>query len=484
MSTITVVNRHTHAAQPGDIYIGRGTPFGNPFIVGKDGARGECVGLFLKAADDFHETNEPGRMHPDYWKAVLALKARYDAGEALTLVCSCKPNACHGDIIKATLEDNLDHIRYPHLGPAVPPICFRSPREIPYGILHNWAEGFPIKFDERVWPTSEHLYQAGKFPKHRQPIIEAIRAAPTPREAKAIANANKQHWYPNWDDIKVGTMLKVVGLKVAQHSRVATLLAHTKGFPLVETSRFDDYWGMVEDQGKFVGLNRLGEILMSIRDLTPLPERHTLHSYPLPQTAPKAPYFAVCRIMSPTQGERTYGRHQLAQAFADIQRARERRPTLTIGVVGSRDLSLLIEPNETDPAKQDVDREHIALHTIHAAVLALCAQRDLPLSAVVIVSGAAKGIDTMARRYAVWQGLPLIEFPADWQRHGPGTTDRQAGFVRNQFIVDVADEILAWPRRNVLDQPDGGTQDTITKARHDHKPVTCLYQATRARQTA
>lgn len=29
--------------EPYDVYIGRGSPWGNPFVIGKDGDRKECI---------------------------------------------------------------------------------------------------------------------------------------------------------------------------------------------------------------------------------------------------------------------------------------------------------------------------------------------------------------------------------------------------------------------------------------------------------
>lgn len=73
------------------VYIGRPGrglpgPFGNPFIVGQHGARGECVRLFESwFASDAATT---------YRKLVDTHIKPSDV-----LGCFCKPAACHGDII-------------------------------------------------------------------------------------------------------------------------------------------------------------------------------------------------------------------------------------------------------------------------------------------------------------------------------------------------------------------------------------------------
>lgn len=78
-----VVNRHTDNY---DVYIGRPTIYGNPYVVGKHGSRGECVELFR---DYFYVRLETDKK---FREAVDALKGK-------VLGCSCKPQACHGDVI-------------------------------------------------------------------------------------------------------------------------------------------------------------------------------------------------------------------------------------------------------------------------------------------------------------------------------------------------------------------------------------------------
>lgn len=46
---------------------------------------------------------------------------------------------------------------------------------------------------------------------------------------------------------------------------------------------------------------------------------------------------------------------------------------------------------------------------------------------VVIVSGGAKGADSLAEKYAKDKGYLFREFPADWNAYG-----KQAGYIRNE----------------------------------------------------
>ena len=56
-----------------------------------------------------------------------------------------------------------------------------------------------------------------------------------------------------------------------------------------------------------------------------------------------------------------------------------------------------------------------------------------------IVSGMAKGADSLAVRYANENGLTLHKFPADWDTHGKG-----AGFKRNAEMADFSDALIAF----------------------------------------
>ena len=55
-----------------------------------------------------------------------------------------------------------------------------------------------------------------------------------------------------------------------------------------------------------------------------------------------------------------------------------------------------------------------------------------------IVSGAAKGVDSLGEAYAKANGLAVHVFPADWDQYG-----KRAGFIRNETMGVYADALLA-----------------------------------------
>nr|DAY41537.1 MAG TPA: Protein of unknown function (DUF2493) [Caudoviricetes sp.] len=56
-----------------------------------------------------------------------------------------------------------------------------------------------------------------------------------------------------------------------------------------------------------------------------------------------------------------------------------------------------------------------------------------------IVSGGAKGADSIAELLAKWSGKEMIVHYPDWDKYG-----KQAGFIRNRLIINDSDCVLAF----------------------------------------
>ena len=70
---------------------------------------------------------------------------------------------------------------------------------------------------------------------------------------------------------------------------------------------------------------------------------------------------------------------------------------------------------------------------------------------ITIVSGHARGADTLGEQYAMEKGYPLDSHPADWDKYG-----KSAGYRRNQEMVDVAQAAICF-----WDGKSKGTKHTI-----------------------
>ena len=82
-----------------------------------------------------------------------------------------------------------------------------------------------------------------------------------------------------------------------------------------------------------------------------------------------------------------------------------------------------------------------------------------------IISGGAKGADSLGADFAENNDIPLKVFPAEWNKYG-----KSAGFIRNQIIVNTCDMVLAF-----WDGESRGTADTIAKAKKAKKPTFIVY---------
>ncbi len=86
----------------------------------------------------------------------------------------------------------------------------------------------------------------------------------------------------------------------------------------------------------------------------------------------------------------------------------------------------------------------------------------LPEGITEIVSGGAIGVDRLARAYAKENHLLLTEYLPDYQSYGRG-----APLVRNNYIIDHADEVVAF-----WDGKSRGTQYVIDRCQKKGKKVT------------
>jgi hypothetical protein len=79
-----------------------------------------------------------------------------------------------------------------------------------------------------------------------------------------------------------------------------------------------------------------------------------------------------------------------------------------------------------------------------------------------IISGGARGVDSLAVKLAITQGIPYKEILPDWNTHG-----RSAGMIRNKDIILAADAVIAfW---------DGVSRGTLNSINHAKKMKKVLY---------
>lgn len=83
----------------------------------------------------------------------------------------------------------------------------------------------------------------------------------------------------------------------------------------------------------------------------------------------------------------------------------------------------------------------------------------------LIVSGGARGADTLSQEWANERGVPYLIYPARWYSMD-GVYDRGAGFRRNIKIVNACDKMLVF-----YDGASKGTRHSLDLAEQKGKPV-------------
>lgn len=96
---ITVVNVN-HGDFDG-VYIGRGSPLGNPFRINQRQTRDEVI--------DRYEEYIREKIASKDQEVCAELNKIFKAARAgnVNLKCFCSPDRCHGDVIKKLIEEKL-----------------------------------------------------------------------------------------------------------------------------------------------------------------------------------------------------------------------------------------------------------------------------------------------------------------------------------------------------------------------------------------
>ena len=124
-----------------------------------------------------------------------------------------------------------------------------------YYFLSNFYSA-PVTCFGYTFQNNEAAFQAAKCPIRMQEFCNL-----NPSEAKRLGR--RVHLRVDWEDIKDGVMYEVCKAKFFQNPDIACRLINTGTAYLVEGNTWGDrVWGVCDG----VGENRLGKILMEIRD--------------------------------------------------------------------------------------------------------------------------------------------------------------------------------------------------------------------------
>lgn len=129
-------------------------------------------------------------------------------------------------------------------------------------VFDNFAP-FQIEWLGKLYPTSEHAYQAAHFFETNPELAEQVRSCRSPKEAQDFANANSDQDDPKWKDKKLLVMEDIIRCKLEQHAYIREILTLSGNKNIVETNDKDEFWGWGKNHN---AQNHLGKIWMKLRE--------------------------------------------------------------------------------------------------------------------------------------------------------------------------------------------------------------------------
>lgn len=122
---------------------------------------------------------------------------------------------------------------------------------------------FAVKWKGKLWPTSEHAYQASRFIGKKPKAVKEILKAMSADDAYRIARKYIADDFDKYDVHDLKNMEDICRHKLNQNPYVMHKLLQTGKRKIIEDSPRDSFWGWGKDRK---GRNELGKIWMKLRD--------------------------------------------------------------------------------------------------------------------------------------------------------------------------------------------------------------------------
>lgn len=103
----------------------------------------------------------------------------------------------------------------------------------------------------------------------------------------------------------------------------------------------------------------------------------------------------------------------------------------------------------------------VGSRTIHDANILELAIKESKFDIIMVISGGAIGVDTLAEQWAARNNMATLIFRPRWDMYG-----KKAGFIRNERIAREADACIA-----IWDGTSKGTESTIDLFNKLNKPI-------------
>jgi ribA/ribD-fused uncharacterized protein len=194
-------------------------------------------------------------------------------GEKVKEVANVPPN---DDVIEIPTEKKTRKLKKKEISIEDKPVLFSKPGEDKgeFRTFSNQAE-YPIQINDLKYPTVEHYFQAQKAREFNdEENLKKIMDTPSAKAVKALGKKVRNFVKEIWDDKRLDIMMRGVKAKFVQHPELQKQLVETGTKQIGEADARDSFWGIgtsestekSADPSKWKGQNRLGKILMALRD--------------------------------------------------------------------------------------------------------------------------------------------------------------------------------------------------------------------------
>ena len=147
--------------------------------------------------------------------------------------------------------------------------------------LSNMSGGFQLLINGSIRaPNAENLFQALKFPDFPE-IQGRVLSQQSPMGARILSGRleNKTRVRPDWEEIKLEAMAFCIRAKLIWNwVGFGKVLREASGKEILEnSSKTDRFWGVVQMEDGYRGMNHLGVLLMGLRDEYLSEDNEVLH---------------------------------------------------------------------------------------------------------------------------------------------------------------------------------------------------------------
>jgi ribA/ribD-fused uncharacterized protein len=160
--------------------------------------------------------------------------------------------------------------------PCEKPVLFSQPGEDKgeFRTFSNQAE-YPIQINDIRYPSVEHYFQAQKAKEFGdEETYKKMLDTPSGKAVKALGKKVTNFHKEVWDAKRLEIMMRGVKAKFVQHPELQKQLLETGDRQIGEADARSSFWGIgtsentdkSADPSKWKGQNRLGKILMALRD--------------------------------------------------------------------------------------------------------------------------------------------------------------------------------------------------------------------------